>query len=296
MPSNSIFSRPDDRSRRDSRRLRTLSPVYRLTPFIMRSPSDAENSFTDTTDLTAAEAWLEAKRNDGLPGISLVHLFIAAYVRTVALRPALNRYISGRYFYARNHVDVILSTGRGGAAESGAMTVKIRLLPSDTVYDVYHKITERVGSFKADETAGQLEQVAGTLVRTPRFLLRFAAWIVRIFDFTGWLRAGITDRSPFHGSVVVSDEGAVSLPSIARNLGSFGNVPVSISIGRRKNAVDVLREGAVYRHRTADYTVTIDSRIADSAYYGAAFKYFRYYLTNPADLELPPERVNADVL
>ena len=295
MPANHSLAR-SLHVRRDGRRLRTLSPTFKLTPFIMRFPSDALNSFTDTTDLTAAEKWLRTQRDAGYADLSLVHLFVAAYVRTVALRPALNRFISGRFIYARRHIDVVLSNGRGGSADAGAMTVKIRLQPGDTVFDVYRKISSRVESFKADESASQLEAVASTLVKTPRFILRFGTTLLRILDYRGWLSAGLTDRSPFHGSLVISDEGAVSLPSIRRNLNSIGSLPVSISIGRRQTITEITRENTLSTHRVADYTVTIDSRIADSAYYGSAFKYFRYYLNNPEELELPPEHVTEDIL
>lgn len=282
--------------RRDGRRLRTLEPTFQLMPFLMRHPSDAVNSFTDRTDVGPAEAWLRLRRGEGYEDFTLLHIFIAAYVRTLALRPALNRFVAGRFLYARDRIDVVLSAGRNGSADSGALTAKIRFLPTDTIYDVYRKINAQLGSIKADEEAGRIERVASTLVKTPRFVLRMATAVIRWLDYHGWMGTAWTDRSPFHGSVVISDDGANALPSMSRSLSSMGALPMSISIGRRRSAAELTSSGAIEEKRYADYTVSADARIADSAYLGAAFKYFRHYLLNPAELETPPERVNEDTL
>ena len=280
--------------RTDGRRLRTLAPVFQLTPFLMRSPGDAMSSFIDRADLTAMEQWVLTRREEGNEDVSVMHLFIAAYVRTLALCPAMNRFVAGRFLYARDRIDIVLTSGRNGSADNGAQNVKVRFLPTDTVYDVCRKIRAQVDSIKADEDASRMERVAATLVKTPRFVLRLATGVIRWLDYHGLLTERWTDRSPFHGSAVISDEGASGLPPIVRSLNSIGCMPLSLSIGRPQTVTALDRNGRLKDVRYADYTVTLDSRIADSAYIGAAFKYFRYYLNNPAELELNPERVNED--
>lgn len=294
MPERYARQRMGDR--RDGRRLRTVSPVFLLTPFLMRSTSDALLSFTERSDTAAMEAWLREKRAEGRDDISVVHLFIAAYVRTLAHRPAMNRFVAGRFLYVRDRIDVVLSTGRNSGADAGAMAVKVHFLPTDTVYDVVRKINAQVDGIKADQEADRVERLASTLIKTPRFLLRFAAAVLRWLDYHGWLGGRWTEASPFHGSAVISDEGASLLPPVSRSLNSMGNLPLSISIGRRRTVTELERTGAPVERKYIDYTVSVDSRIADSAYIGSAFKYFRYYLNNPADLEQAPGRVNEDAM
>ena len=294
MPERYTRRRIGDRS--DGRRLRTVSPTFLLTPFLMRSPGDTLHTFTDHADTAAMEAWLRDKHAEGREDISLVHIFIAAYVRMLAHRPAMNRFVSGRFLYVRDRIDVVLSSGRSGSAENGARSAKVHFLPTDTVYDVCRKINSQLDGLKAEEEAGRIERLAATLVKTPRFLLRAAAAVIRWLDYHGWMSDRWIEASPFHGSVVISDEGANSLPPMSRSLNSMGNLPMSISIGRRRTVTELSRSGAPQEHRYIDYTVSVDSRIADNAYIGSAFKYFRYYLNNPADLEKPPERVNEDAL
>ena len=282
--------------RRDGRRLRTVSPLFLLTPFLMRSPTDAVHAFTDHTDTAAIEAWLRARHAEGREDISLVHVFIAAYVRTLAHRPAMNRFVAGRFIFVRDRIDVVLSSGRGTAADTASLQVKVHFLPTDTIYDVCRKMNSQLDSIKADQEAGRRERLAATLVKTPRFVLRAGLSVLRWLDYHGWLGERWTEMSPFHGSVVISDEGASGLPPMSRSLNSLGCLPVSISIGRRRTAVEMARTGELKERKYVDYAVSYDARIADSAYVGSAFKYFRYYLNNPSELEKMPDRVNEDAL
>jgi hypothetical protein len=214
----------------------------------------------------------------------------------VAHRPAVNRFVAGRFLYARDFIDVVLSAGRNGTADAGALTVKVRFMPTDTVYDVCRKISAQVDNIKADEESNRIETLAATLVKTPRFVIRAGTAILRWLDYHGWLGEKWTDKSPFHGSLVISDEGLSALPPVSRSLNSMGSLPMSISIGRRRSAVELTRTGELHEKRYVDYAVTMDARIADNAYLGSAFKYFRHYLANPDLLTQVPDRVNEDAL
>ena len=282
--------------RKDGRRLRTISPIFQLSPFTMLSPADAANSFTDAMDLSAIEAWLRARRREGDENMSLLHVVIAAYVRTLALRPAMNRFVSGRFIYARSNIDIVLSSGGSGGADTGAMAFTVRFQPTDTVFDIYRKINARVDNLRADQSADRLEGIASTLVKTPRFILRAAIGVMRWLDYHGWLSRSLTDKSPWHGSAIISDEGGFHLPPIRRSINAIGSLPVSLSVGRVRSVTELDKSGQPQERKYADYTVSYDSRIADSAYIGSAFRYFRYYLANPDTLERTPERVNEDAL
>lgn len=282
--------------RKDGRRLRTISPLFQLTPFIMLEPADAVNSFTDQAEVSAMDTWLREKRREGYEDISVIHVVIAAYVRMLAVRPAMNRFVAGRYLYSRDDIDIVLSSGRSGGADAGALTVNVRFQPTDTVYDVYRKINTQLDNLKADQSTAQTERVASVLVKTPRFVLRLGVALLHWFDFNGWLPKSWTRRSPFHGSAVVSYEGGYHLPPISRSINRLGGLPVSLSVGRHRDTVELDRAGQPQDHKYVDFTVSYDSRIADSAYIGEAFHLFRQYLADPTQLETVPGRVNEDAM
>lgn len=284
------FTRRRFTDRKDGRRLRTVSPIFQLSPFTMMDSADALCSFTDTADMSAIEAWLRGRRREGDETTSLFDVIVAAYVRTLSQHPAMNRFVSGRFIYARSSIDIVLSAGE-------SMSFTVRFLPTDTVFDVCRKIGAQAENLKADQSADRLERLAATLVKTPRFVLRSAVGVMKWLDYHGWLGRGLTEKSPFHGSAVISNESSVNLPPVQRSLNRLGNLPVSLSVGRLRTetVIDREQQGLVDR-RYMDYAVSYDSRIADSAYIGSAFRCFRQLLDHPEILQSPPDQVNTDTM
>ena len=293
MPERYTRRRMGDRS--DGRRLRTVSPVFLLTPFLMRSPSDTLHSFTDHTDTAAMEAWLKEKRAEGREDISLVHIFIAAYVRTLAHRPAMNRFVSGRFIYARDRIDVVLSSGRSGSAENGARSAKVHFLPTDTIYDVCRKINSQLDGLKADEEAGRMERLAATLVKTPRFLLRAATAVIRWLDYHGWLGDGWIEASPFHCSIMLTDLASIKTNSIHHHIYNFGTLPVFLAFGTKRHAYEVDKYGNVLDKKYVDAKAVVDEGIVDGHYFAQFFQAYQYMFAHPEILEAPPTKVVEDI-
>ena len=70
--------------RREGRRLRKLDPYNAMTPFIMKEKSDASNYFSEELDVSNTERFLRKKRIEGYPGMGMLHIFIATFIRTAA--------------------------------------------------------------------------------------------------------------------------------------------------------------------------------------------------------------------
>ena len=120
--------------------------------------------------------------------------------------------------------------------------------------------------------------------------------VLRALDYFGWLNSNLVAASPYHGSLLISDVGSYGSPPLYHHLYNFGNLPVSISLGHRRTVRELDGAGAVVERKYMDYAAVLDERIADAAFYASAFKYVKYYLSNPSLLEKPPERVDEDVL
>ena len=51
--------------RKDGRKLRTLDPIFRVMPYIMARRSDAQNTYSDTFDVSKTEAFCREKVKEG---------------------------------------------------------------------------------------------------------------------------------------------------------------------------------------------------------------------------------------
>lgn len=95
--------------RPDGRRLRTIDPLFSVAAHIMKRRAGAANYFSGTLNVAEAERYLREKRCENMPGLGLLHFFIAAFVRIVSQKPAINRFVSGRKLYARTEISVNLT-------------------------------------------------------------------------------------------------------------------------------------------------------------------------------------------
>ena len=82
--------------RYDGYRVRSLSPMSYIVPFIMKTRNDASNLFSGSVELGRIENYIKKKRReDGLSGFGFLHVVLAAYVRLVSQKPAMNRFVAG---------------------------------------------------------------------------------------------------------------------------------------------------------------------------------------------------------
>ena len=235
--------------RKDGRLIQSLAPFYKFMPYIMPTKNDACNQFEDCIEITNTDRWLRQKRLEGYKGLGYLHLFIAAYIRMVSLRPGINRFVAGRRIYARNNIEVVLTVRRSMSTTSNETTIKAVFAPTDTIFDVYRKMNEKIDEIKFGGEDNNTEQVAGALLKLPRFLLRFAVGCLRVMDYFGIIPQKLLDASPFHGSMIITDMGSLGIPPIYHHLYNFGTLPMFIAFGAKRKAVELDREGkaACYR-------------------------------------------------
>jgi hypothetical protein len=281
--------------RREGRQLRTLSPFFKLMPYIMVTRDDACTYFSDRVEVTETDRYLRAKRAEGYKGMGMLHLFIACYIRTVALRPAINRFISGQRIFARRNIQVSMAIKRGLSADASETTIKVDFEPTDTLFDVYRKMNEKIDEIKADTGDNNAEQVAAFLFKLPGILLKFAMWLIRLADYFDWLPASLLAVSPFHSSMFITDLGSLGIPPVYHHIYNLGNLPLFLAFGAKHKAVELDKNGHIVERKYIDYNVVTDERICDGSYYANALKYVKYFLSNPQLLELPPEKVEEDV-
>ncbi|HIS97449.1 MAG TPA: 2-oxo acid dehydrogenase subunit E2 [Candidatus Scatomorpha pullistercoris] len=280
--------------RKEGRRLRTLPALNLFTPYIMIDRNDACNQFAGFIEISETDRWLRAKRQEGYKGLGMLHLFIAAYIRVISQLPGLNRFVAGQKIYARNEILINMMVKRGITTDSEETCAKVVFEPTDTIYDVYRKMNDAVEEIRASDDSGT-EKVAGALMKIPGLFLKFAVWILKIMDYFDLIPMSLLRASPFHGSMIVTDLGSLGIPPIYHHIYNFGNLPVFLAFGAKRRVMELDRHGNPVERKYVDYKIVCDERIVDGAYYAAAFKFMKYYLKNPNELERAPEKVVEDI-
>ena len=95
--------------RSDGYRIRSIPPITKLIPHIMKSRVGAQNLIKDYVEAEAIRDYIHEKRRQGYENFSFLHVLVAAYIRTVSQRPAINRFISGQKIFARYDIETIMN-------------------------------------------------------------------------------------------------------------------------------------------------------------------------------------------
>lgn len=276
------------------RRVRSESPYLGVMPFIMKEKNDATNMFIDEFDTYHVDRYLHKKRAEGMPGLGILHVFIAAYIRTASQYPGVNRFIRGQRLYTRNNVEYVMSVKRALKTTEEDSSIKVTFELTDTIEDVYRKLNAAIETVKTGgETA--TDKLAGLINVLPRPLLNLFVAIIKFLDYFGILPKAIENASPFHGSIIITDLGSFGIPPVYHHIYNFGTLPVFVGIGTKRRRYEVDKEGKVHDRRYISYTVVTDERICDGYYYGQCFKMIRNFLKFPEQLENPPEKVVEDI-
>lgn len=174
-----------------------------------------------------------------------MHVLLAAYVRTVAQMPGINRFLSGQKIYARDeNIEVNLTVKKEMTATSPDTVIKVVFTPWDTPREVYEKLNAKIEEVKNPPLDSGFDNLAKLINAIPGVFLKFTIWFLKLLDYFGLLPRAITQLSPFHGSLFITSMGSLGIPPIFHHLYDFGNVPVFCAFGR-----EVFADGAGRRRQ-----------------------------------------------
>lgn len=276
------------------RRVRGVSPMARLVPYIMEDRIGSQNFIFDKINLTPIDKYIKKKQGEGLKNFNIMHVLIAAYARTCSQRPAINRFIRGQKIYSRELVEVCLVIKKEMTLESPDTVVKILLKPDCTAEDVYNALNAKIEGYR-DAKNSSFDKLAKALNFIPGLLLRWTIRFLRFLDYCGLLPRALTNLSPFHASFFITSMGSLGIPPIVHHLYDFGNVPTFCAFGAKQRKFKVNPDGSVYKYNYVDVTYNLDERICDGFYYASALKYMRTLFKKPETLDTPPETVVKDI-
>ena len=282
-----------NKTKKEGRRVRSLDPMHYVGIYLMKTRTGSTNYFNGRFDIAAAEEYVKEKRAQGMKDFSIMHVFLAAFIRMYSQHPEMNRFIRGQRIYARNNIEFAITIKKEIKLNADDTVVKLNFEPTATAEDVYRVVNAAIESAKNEDS--DFDNVVKLLNRVPRFLMRFAAWGLNVLDYYGLLPYSLTSISPFHGSIVITSLASLGIPPIYHHLYDFGNIPMFFAFGKRYNEYELQADGNVKKQKYMDYRITCDERIADGHAYSLALRYTQYIVRNPSILDDPPEKVVEDI-
>ena len=273
----------------DGKLIRDLDPMHVITPVLYPNRCDNEAYISERIDIAPMKAYLEKINQDqsDFP-FTLFHLIVTAVLKTITLRPKLNRFVANKLMYQRNDIIASFVVKKLFSDEGAEALAQIKAEPEDTIWTIHEKLFKQISTGRSDAIDKSSESM-DIVSRMPRRMTRLFCELMCFLDKIGKIPRGLIETDPYYTSVVLSNLGSLKLRSGYHHLTNWGTCSLFCIVGEFKKTSYITEEGTVGVRETVDLGLTVDERLVDGYYYSKSVKLLKKLLENPELLELPME-------
>ena len=277
--------------RKDGRKIKTIDPMYKLIGHIMVERCDSMNMIELTVQQDPVRKYIRKKKDEGYT-FSHLAVVIAAFVRTIAAYPFLNRFVVNKTLYARNEIAIGMVVLKPGETE-GTMN-KMYFKPDMTIYQIQEVLDEYINTNRGAGKTNSTDKLMATLLSIPG-LARLGVNIIRWMDWHGLLPKSVINASPFHCTMTITNLASIGTNYIFHHVYNFGTTSMLMAMGNTREDA-VRRHGEIVFDKVIPIGLVMDERIADGAQFAIACRKLQAILQDPSVLEQPPAEVKEDIL
>lgn len=273
--------------RRDAVLLRDLDAMHFIMPLVLPNRCDNEAFISERIDLTNLNAYLaERNKTEEVFPYTLFHLIVTAMIKTVTLRPKLNRFIANKNFYQRNEVSAAFVVKKLFADNGEEALAFLRAAEDDTLESLHEKLYQQVSLCRSEQldTSSNSMDIINKL---PRFVSKALVRLLTLLDRHGRLPGFLCKDNPYYSTIFLSNLGSIKLKSGYHHLANFGTNSLFLVVGEKKRTPVYANDGTYTMTETVDLGITIDERLADGYYYAKSIRLLKTLLQNPQLLEKP---------
>ncbi|MCR5425693.1 MAG: 2-oxo acid dehydrogenase subunit E2 [Lachnospiraceae bacterium] len=272
--------------RRDGTYLKKIDSMHTIMPLMYPNRCDNEAFISECIDLTAINAYLEQKNAGNLEyKYNLFQIMVTALLKTITLRPKMNRFVANKSMYQRNEVSAAFTIKKIFSDNGGEALAFLHSKGTDTIDTIHEELYRQISYCRSDEkdpSTGAMDVIQ----KIPRLLLKGVGALARFLDRHGWMPKGIIATDPYYASAVLTNLGSIGLHAGYHHLTNWGTTSVFCVIGERKVRPFYNEDGTVTMKDSVDLGLTIDERIADGYYYSKTIRLLKHLLENPQLLEM----------
>ena len=258
-------------------------------PYLYPNRADNEAFISEAIDLENIDRYL-AEKNAALPDgeepYKLFYLLLAALVKTITLRPKMNRFIKGGRVYQRDKLSLAFDVKKQFQDDAHEALAFIEFDETTTIDDVRRKLAAEIHACRSDKVDNSTAGME-MLGRLPRPVLRLVMWVLHRLDYYGRVPYSLVKADPNYATCFVTNLGSIGLKAGYHHLSNWGTNSIFIVIGEKSLQPHWEADGTVTMHETLQLGLTLDERIADGYYYSRTVKLLKYLLHNPQLLETP---------
>lgn len=294
--------------RRDATWLRDVDALHAFMPYLYPNRADNEAFIQETIELENINRYIEEKNHKLFGGeegreitaasaggaasaeteepYKFFYVLLAAIVKTITLRPKMNRFIKGGRMYQRDDLSLAFVVKKKFSDSGAEALAFMKFDENTTVDDVRRKISAEINecrSEKVDNSTAGMDM----LTKLPRFILRVVMWVLHKLDYYGRVPYSLVKTDPNHASCFITNLGSIGLKAGYHHLSNWGTNSLFVIVGEKKMSPVFDENGNMEMKETLELGLTLDERIADGYYYAKTVRLLKHLLQNPQLLEKP---------
>ena len=275
--------------RRDGALLKNLDAMHFIMPIIYPNRCDNEAFIQERIDLTNINAYLE-KKNASNPEYkyNLFQVIVTALLKTVTLRPQLNRFIANKNLYQRNEISASFTIKKVFNDTSEEALAFIHAKDSDNIETIHNEIYRQVSHVrKSEDSKDATSEIMDIFNKMPRFISKFIIGLCCVLERYDKIPKSFIATDPYYSSVILSNLGSIKLKSGYHHLTNWGTTSMFAVIGEKKIRPFFDVDGNFDMRDSVELGLTVDERIADGYYFSKSIRLLKKLLENPELLEKP---------
>lgn len=273
--------------RKDGVKLRSIHSMHLIMPLMYPNRCDNEAYISECIDLTAINAYLQRKNAAGPEyPYNLFQVMVTAVLKTITLRPKMNRFIANKTMYQHNDVSASFTVKKLFTDEGAEALAQLHTTGCETIDTIHDEIFRQVSFCRSDRLDSGTSTM-DAIQKLPSFLVKLVGAGARFLDRHGWMPTAVSDGDPYYTSFYITNLGSIALHAGYHHLTNWGTCSVFVVLGERKKRPFFDDDGKVTMRDSVDLGLTIDERIADGFYYSRTVQLLKKLLENPELLEKP---------
>lgn len=262
-----------------------INPYTKIMPHIMPKRYDAMNWCKVEVSCDGLDKFL-AEQNANGTHYTYYNVVVAALVRTLAMRPSLNRFVKNRRIYQHNDITASFAVKKILKDDSEDTTVKLHFKGDETIADVKKMMDDIIAANTGTKVYNQVDKLAKTITNAPHFMIKFVVGLLNWLDNHNLLPASVIETSPFHNSFFITFMKSIHGDYLYHHCYDFGTTGIFIGMGREKQ-VPVVEDGEVKVGKVITLGVVCDERFCDGLYYVNSMRLLKDLIMHPDKLLEP---------
>ena len=272
--------------RRDGKVIRDIDSMHYIMPLMYPNRCDNEAFMTLHINLEKTEEYIRQKNKENPDNkIAIFEIIIAATLKTIRLRPHMNRFIANKTMYQRNDITAAFTVKKNFRDDGEETLARIVAHDGDNLDSLNKQIVNQINFCKT--STDESTEAMNFIQKLPGKKLIGA--IARMLDRHGLMPKSVIATDPYQCSVVLTNLGSIGMNIGYHHLMNWGTTSIFVLIGKKHKRPHYDNDGNITMRKEMSLSITIDERISDGFYYARSLKLLKKLIENPELLELPFE-------